>query len=122
MTTPFNKSLFGAACLGFSLALSIPGCSNFNFPGVYRIDIPQGNIIEEDMLNQLTVGMTKAQVRYVMGSPMIADTFHPERWDYFYSLKKGDGTYNSEKLILTFQDDRLGNIERVKQAPTQLAN
>ena len=117
MALLINKSQIATACLCGVLALGQTACSNFNFPGVYRIDIPQGNIIEEQMLTQLELGMTRAQVRYVMGSPMVADTFHPERWDYFYSLKKGDGAYSSEKLVLTFQGDRLGNIERIKQAP-----
>ena len=67
------------------------GCSSMRFPGVYRIDVGQGNLITEEMLDKLRVGMTPRQVEYVMGSPMITDTFHPDRWDYFYSLETGKG-------------------------------
>src|SRR3990170_4201353 len=55
----------------------------------YKIDVQQGNVVSQEMLEKLKPGMTKSQVRFALGTPLIADSFHPDRWDYFYSLKKG---------------------------------
>lgn len=78
--------------------LTLSGC----FPSVYKIDIQQGNIITQDMINQLRPGMTKAQVKYLMGSPLILDPFHANRWDYIYSIQPGGGAIRQENVILTF--------------------
>ena len=87
------------------------GCSSMRFPGVYRIDVGQGNLITEEMLDKLRVGMTTRQVEYVMGSPMITDTFHPDRWDYFYSLETGKGIHVENQLTLYFEGERLARID-----------
>lgn len=97
-------------CLIFIGIMTLSACSNFNFPGVYRINIQQGNIIEGDMVEQLEPGMNKSQVRYVMGTPMIEDTFHQERWDYIYSLKRGSGELERKRLTLSFKGDLLETI------------
>jgi outer membrane protein assembly factor BamE len=62
------------------LALTLSGCGNFGFPGVYRIDVEQGNIVTPEMIEQLKPGMTRRQVRFVMGTPLIEDTFNDNRW------------------------------------------
>lgn len=85
----------------------LAGCQYFKFPGVYKIDIQQGNIITQDMIDDLKPGMTKRQVRYIMGNPLIQDTFNPNRWDYFYSLKKADGSETKEKVSILFENDKL---------------
>ena len=90
----------------FSLIPTTPvtsACSSLRFPGVFRIDVAQGNLITKDMVDKLRVGMTPRQVRYVMGSPMIADTFHPERWDYLYNLETGKGIFIENHLVLYFE-------------------
>lgn len=102
------------------LCLLTSACSNFSFPGVYRIDVQQGNIIEQEQVQKLTVGMTRAQVQFVMGTPLIADTFNPDRWDYVYSYRDGDGKLEQEHLKLTFAGDVLQNIDRKKYEPRQL--
>ncbi len=84
--------------------LALSGCSYFQFPGVYKVNVQQGNIITQEMVDQLKPGMTKSQVRYVMGTPLIADTFHQDRWDYFYSLKRGNGDEIRERLIILFDN------------------
>ena len=71
--------------------LFLSGCTKDKIPGVYRINIQQGNDITQDMVSQLKPGMTKNQVAYVMGTPLIIDTFHPNRWDYIYSFHPGNG-------------------------------
>jgi outer membrane protein assembly factor BamE len=109
---PFTALTLTCALLG--------ACSNFSFPGVYRIDVQQGNIIEEEQVQKLTVGMTRAQVRFVMGSPLVQDTFNPERWDYFYSYRDGKGKLEQEHLKLIFAGDILESIDRRKYEPRQL--
>jgi outer membrane protein assembly factor BamE len=68
--------------LSMAALLFVTGCSTDKIPGIYRIDIQQGNNVTQAMLNELEPGMTKNQVAYVMGNPLLIDTFHPNRWDY----------------------------------------
>ncbi len=77
------------------------------FPGVYRIDIQQGNIVTQKMVDQLSPGMTKRQVLFVMGTPLIQDTFAPNRWDYIYSLQPGGKKRKQKSISLFFEDERL---------------
>jgi outer membrane protein assembly factor BamE len=93
------------------LILSLSGCSTDKIPGVYRIDIQQGNDVTQDMINQLKPEMTKKQVAYVMGTPLLIDTFHPDRWDYIYSFQPGNGNREQRRLTLFFVDDKLEHIE-----------
>jgi outer membrane protein assembly factor BamE len=93
------------------LILSLSACSTDKIPGVYRIDIQQGNDVTQDMINQLKPEMTKKQVAYVMGTPLLIDTFHPGRWDYLYSFNPGNGNREQRRLTLFFTDDKLDHIE-----------
>lgn len=88
----------------FTLAslLVLAGCS---FPGVHKIDIQQGNVVTQDMVDQLRPGMTTRQVRFIMGTPLIADTFNSNRWDYLYSIQLAGGTRKQERISLVFDDD-----------------
>jgi len=90
------------------LTLVLTGCSGF--PGVYKIDIPQGNVVTQEMVNKLRPGMTKKQVRFVMGTPLVEDTFNADRWDYIYTLKASDGSYTRERVSLYFNNGRLSRI------------
>lgn len=83
---------------------------------VYRVDVPQGNILTAEMKQNLKPGMSKRQVRFLLGSPALVDPFHPDRWDYVYRLQKGDGEVTQERLSLTFVDDRLEKIEGLAAA------
>lgn len=74
---------------------------------VHRMDIEQGNIITQDMLNQLHRGMSRAQVVALMGSPVTQNTFNDNRVDYIYTFKPGCGQMTASYLILTFINDRL---------------
>ncbi len=82
-----------------------------HIPGVYRIDVPQGNIVTQAMVDQLHNGMSKRQVNYAMGTPLIIDVFHPERWDYIYSLQKGSHKPEQHHVTLYFANDQLTRIE-----------
>jgi outer membrane protein assembly factor BamE len=80
-------------------------------PGVYTIDIQQGNIIDQAMIDQLRPGMNKRQVLYIMGSPMLDDVFHKNRWDYLYS-NQPDGEDRVQKQIsLFFENDQIVGIQ-----------
>ena len=86
--------------------LLLSACAEF--PGVYRIDIEQGNIVTQDMVDQLRPGMTKRQVRFIMGTPLIEDTFNPERWDYLYSFQPGGEPRELTRMVVFFnEEDRL---------------
>lgn len=99
------------------------GCGSLQFPGVFRIDVGQGNLITQDMVDKLRIGMTPRQVRYVMGSPMIADTFNPNRWDYLYNLETGKGLLVENHLVLYFEGERLARIDTTRyKDPEQLRN
>lgn len=94
--------------LTFVGLLALAGCS---FPGVYKIDIQQGNVVTQDMIDQLRPGMTRRQVRFIMGNPLIQDTFHTNRWDYLYSLQPGGGERQQERMSVFFnENDQLANL------------
>jgi len=88
--------------------LALAGCS---FPGVYKIDIQQGNVVTQDMIDQLRPGMTRRQVRFIMGNPLLTDTFHADRWDYLYSLQPGGGERQQERIAVIFNgNDQLVSL------------
>ena len=104
-------------------AVALSGCGSLRFPGVFRIDVGQGNLITQDMVDKLRVGMTPRQVRYVMGSPMVDDTFNPNRWDYLYNLETGKGLLIENHLVLYFEGERLARIDKAEyKDPDQLRN
>ena len=82
-----------------------------NIPGVYSIDIEQGNIINQDMVDQLRPKMTKRQVLYIMGSSMLVDVFHQKRWDYIYSEQPGGKPRRQKRLSLFFDGDELIGVQ-----------
>jgi outer membrane protein assembly factor BamE len=102
------KSLSKTALLAASL-LFLGACETgpLQFPGVYKIAIPQGNVITQDMVDQLRPGMTKRQVSFVMGTPLVRDPFHQDRWDFIYSFQPGGGERGQERITVFFADDAL---------------
>ena len=87
-------------------------------PFVYRIDVQQGNVITQEMVDQLRIGMNKRQAQFVLGAPMLTDPFHAERWDYFYLYSPGSDSKNPpsrERVSLIFRDDRLVEITGTMQ-------
>lgn len=99
------------AVLLLLVLLAGTGCSNLRFPGVYRIDIEQGNLVDQAMLDKLRPGMTEAQVRFVMGSPQLVDPFEAGRWVYLYRLRKGDGELVTNRVVLWLEGGRLARWE-----------
>lgn len=103
-----RTSALAAALSPLALAAGLGACGGaMDFPGVYKINIAQGNIITQDMVDQLRPGMTKRQVLFVMGTPLVRDPYHQDRWDYVYNFQPGDGARGQERLTVFFVDDRL---------------
>jgi outer membrane protein assembly factor BamE len=80
-------------------------------PLVYRVDIQQGNVIEQSMIDKLEPGMTKAKVKFIMGTPLLVDPFHSNRWEYIYSIEPGGGARAQRHVALFFKDDKLTHAE-----------
>ncbi|WP_136068299.1 outer membrane protein assembly factor BamE [Modicisalibacter radicis] len=102
----------------FSLALVlVSGCS---YLGVYKRDLPQGNLITEDMLEQLEPGMSREQVQYVMGSPLLETPFDDDQWDYVFRLDEAYGDVIYKRLTLTFDNDRLVDMRTFGEIDTDV--
>jgi outer membrane protein assembly factor BamE len=78
-----------------------------SLPRVYELVVSQGNLIDEEMMVKLEIGMTESQVKYVLGSPLITDTFTPDRWDYYTSVTQGEKKFTEKKLTLYFENQKL---------------
>jgi len=78
-----------------------------NLPGVYTIPIQQGNIVDQTMIDQLRPNMTERQVLYIMGSPMLVNTFHQKRWDYLYSNQPSGEDRQQKRVYVMFDDNDL---------------
>jgi len=96
--------------LALGLSLVTSACGFVGFPGVYRIDVEQGNLVEQDMIEQLEPGMSRRQVRFIMGSPLVEDTFNPDRWDYPYVIRNGNDIIREAQVTILFDGDRLEAI------------
>lgn len=94
-----------------SLALSIAACSP-----VFKLSTRQGNVIDQDKLDQVETGMTREQVRYLMGTPLLAEEFQPQRWDYVSYYRTGAGREIKRIVSLYFDGDELARIEDSKPA------
>ena len=103
-------SAFSRAALSLILVLGVvlgsAGC-------VYRPTIQQGNLLKSEDVDQVTVGMTRSQVRYLLGTPMLADPFDPQRWDYIYTLQRGRERHRDRAhYIVHFEGDKVSRVEK----------
>ncbi len=133
-----RKPIFSAATLALAAAFLLSGCSfqslftkqndkiatpsagvtqkvesarSFGLLPVYRANLQQGNFVSREMVDQLKVGMTPEQVRFVLGTPLIVDVFHGERWDYPFLMKRGDGTVTSSHVVVRFKEGRVASFD-----------
>jgi outer membrane protein assembly factor BamE len=84
-------------------------CGTFS---VYTMEIQQGNYISQEAVSQLKLGMTKDQVRFVLGTPLVADIFHENRWDYVYRRQRANSrTVEERRVSVFFEDDKLVRLE-----------
>jgi len=90
------------------VCLTVGGC-------IYRMPVQQGNFLEDKEINQITVGMTRTQVRYLLGTPMVADPFQNARWDYVYTLKQGSVSKAQRRhFVVFFENDKVARLEHTK--------
>lgn len=105
ITTRLAGALFLMSVLGACSSLPVP-----QFPGVYKIPIAQGNIITQEMIDQLEPGMTRRQVVFVMGTPLVRDPYNQNRWDYVFNYQPGGGVRGQERVTLFFENDQLVSL------------
>ena len=107
-TSPtLRRTLFSSRVLGLLLvAFSLAAC-------IYKIDIQQGNLLKETDVDRVQVGMTRSQVQFLLGTPMVADSFHRDRWDYAYYMKHGKSRHIDRRwIVVYFENERVARIER----------
>jgi outer membrane protein assembly factor BamE len=92
------------------LSISIISCSILE-PLVYRIPIQQGNLIDQEQVDKLQIGMTKEQVSFVLGTPMVKDAFDSNHWEYLYVLTASDGSVTDKTLSIEFKQNKLSSID-----------
>ncbi|SNY97578.1 outer membrane protein assembly factor BamE [Halomonas sp. hl-4] len=96
-----------------TLSVSIAVISGCSYVGVYKRDIPQGNLVTEEMVDQLQPGMTQEQVTYVMGRPLLEAPFDARQWDYIFRLDKAYSDVEKRRVTLTFDNQgRLADIDQ----------
>lgn len=99
-------SVFGVVLAAAAL---LQGC-------IYTIDIQQGNVLDEETISQVEVGMTRSAVQFLLGTPTVRDSFHPDRWDYPYYLRKGHSKDIAQRwLVVYFESDRVVRLERDRE-------
>jgi outer membrane protein assembly factor BamE len=82
---------------------------------VYRMNIQQGNFLKAEDIDRVQTGMTRSQVRFILGTPMVSDSFDADRWDYYYYLVKGHSRKKETRhVIVHFDGDKVASIERLQ--------
>ena len=103
----YRTLILSAFCLCLAACSVVP-----NYFNAYKIDVQQGNVLSQDMVSQLKPGQTRDQVRFILGTPLITDIFHQQRWDYVYLYHNGKtGAVEQRKFAVYFDKDNL--LERV---------
>ena len=104
-----------ARSIVLALAFLLGACSSVPIlPGFtpYKMEIQQGNFIDQDMVSRLKLGMTRDQVKFVLGTPLVSDLFHADRWDYIFSRRPvGGGAVQQRRFTVFFDDNKLARIE-----------
>ena len=106
--------LFRALPLLAALLLASCGSTGLHLPELkpYRMEIQQGNFVTQDMVSQLKPGMSKDQVRFILGTPLITDTFHADRWDYVFRRQRANSSFlEHRRIAVYFEDGKLKRIE-----------
>ena len=102
-------------------AALLNGCSYFKYPDLHKVTVQQGNIVNQEMVDQLRPGMTRSQVRYILGTPLLMDTFDQNRWDYYYSIKPPGRQEMRERITVYFEGNTLTHFSG-DYIPTSLQN
>ena len=94
-----------------AFVLLADGCGWAPAWGVYKIDVNQGNFVTQDVVDKLKVGQTRSQARVLLGTPLVADAFHANRWDYVYRFESSGRLREEHKLTIFFEDDKVAKWE-----------
>jgi outer membrane protein assembly factor BamE len=93
-----------------------------DLPFVYKMTVQQGNILTEEMVDGLQLGMDRRQVQYLLGTPPLTNFFHADRWDYLYTIRRGHQDMEVKKLTLFFEEDALVRMDgNVRPDPSRAA-
>lgn len=103
--------LFILLLSGCQYVPSIPGLS------AHKVDIQQGNYVTQDMVDKLKPGMSRSQVRFALGTPLVVDPFHPDRWDYVYVNQRKGRVVAQRRIVVVFQEDKLLRVDGEGAAP-----
>lgn len=110
--------LWGMRGLTLGCVLFLSACSWVPTTlNAYKIDVPQGNVVTQEMVSKLKLGMSRSQVRFVLGTPLVTDMFHPNRWDYVYQYRQAGRLTEQRRVTLYFDGDVLQQIEPVFAQP-----
>ncbi len=104
------RTLFKSALCVLMLTLTA-ACGFVGFPGVYKINVEQGNIIDQEKVDKLKIGMSPRQVRFILGTPLVEDSFNLNRWDYIHTIRNGNNKLLDQYLTVFFESDKLSRIE-----------
>jgi outer membrane protein assembly factor BamE len=125
MPTMIQRSRPPAAAL-LASALALAGCASLqssdNFLGVitpYRVEVVQGNVVTREQAALIKPGITRAQVRDVLGSPLLTDAFHADRWDYVFTIRRQGAEPQRRRIIVRFESDRLESMEGADELPRE---
>ena len=101
------------AAVAIVLVVFLAGCGIPRALGIapYKIEVQQGNFISQEMVSQLKEGMSKEQVRQIMGTPLLIDVFHAERWDYVYSRETSSGKREKRGFSIFFEDGKVARFD-----------
>ena len=115
-----------AGLLGALLGLSLTGCqslqSSDNFLGVvtpYKVEVVQGNVVTREQVAMVKPGQSRAQVRDALGSPLLADAFHANRWDYVFTIRRQGAEPQLRRVVVLFDGDRLTRIDTGGELPAE---
>ena len=111
-----NKLIQSKSFISILVLMIFVSCTSLS---PYKVPVLQGNIFEEEDIEKLSEGLTKEQVQFIFGTALVKDPFHPNRWDYYYSIKVGTELLSESKLSISFNDDQLVDswiIEKVEDS------
>jgi outer membrane protein assembly factor BamE len=110
VSSPSSQSRLGLKIALIALCLTITACGNNRMLRPHKIAIQQGNMITQEMVNKLKPGMTKSQVEFVLGTPLIVDTLNTDQWNYIYTLRVASGRVVQKNLNVLFVDGQLNEL------------
>jgi len=110
------------ACSSVPSLKSLASVSGEKVMGIvtpYRVDIVQGNVVTKEQLAQVKPGMTREQVRGVLGTPLLTDVFHADRWDYYFSMRRQGQPFEQRRVVAWFEGDKLKSIDAPDNLPSE---